>query len=146
MPWVIIFIMSWLLFFIFIDYSRLKDNIAGGVLSIGLATIVDSGAQHLQLYKFCNLIIPWIGLPAPYIFGPIFTMGILFIQFVPRNKWLQFLHILIFALIFAAVDYLTVLVQVAKYFHWHWLASFFFNTVTFAGLTWVTIKFIWEKE
>ena len=61
---------------------------------MGLATLVDWGGQHLGLYKFLDLIIPWFGCSAFYKFGPVFTMGIIFTQYVPKGKWLQGLHII----------------------------------------------------
>jgi len=145
MPWVIIFIVSWVLFLVFVDYRNLKNNIVGGFMAVGLATFVDNGAHHLKLYQFNDLIIPWAECPIFYIWGPVFTMGVLFVQFVPHHKWLQALHIVIFSITFAAVDFLFVQVSAAEYIHWHWLASFFVNMLAFGTLTWVTQNFIREK-
>ncbi|MFZ5644225.1 MAG: hypothetical protein ACOY46_11590 [Bacillota bacterium] len=145
MPWAITFIVCWVLFFIFVDLRKLKDNIIGGILAVALATFVDNGARILCLYEFNDLIISWVGLPVFYIWGPIFTMGVLFMQYVPQHKWLQALHVLVFSITFAAVDFLLVQVNAADYIHWHWLASFFVNCVCFGSLTWITQAFIRKR-
>lgn len=145
MHWVITFVIAWILFLVFLDYSRLKNNIVGGFLAVVLATIVDCGAQQLRLYKFNEVIVSWFGCSIFYIWGPIFTMGVLFVQFVPRKKWWQFLHILIFSLSFTTIDYLYVRALAADYINWHWLASLIFNIITFGNMTWITIMFIQDR-
>lgn len=142
MPWVISFLVSWVLFFILVDRTNLKINMFGGLLSLTLASIVDWGGQHLELYKFYDIIIPWFGCSAFYKFGPIFTMGILFSQCVPRKKWMQAINIFAFAGIFIFLEYLVVLTRVAQYIHWHILASFLLDILTFSALTWFTTTFL----
>lgn len=146
MPWVIVFVICWILFFCFVDSKMLRENIFGGLVAVGMATIVDCGAQHLSLYEFYNLIISWAGCPIFYIFGPIFTMGILFVQFIPPGKWLKTIHIIVFSFTFAVMDYLTVQINTARYIHWHSLASFFVNILSFCTLTWIATTFIREKK
>ncbi len=145
MPWVITFIASWILFLILVDWRELKTNVWGGVLALMLATLVDWGGQKLELYTFNSLIIPWFGCSAFYKLGPVFTMGILFCQAVPKSKWLQIIHVLAFSVIFLAVERLIIGIGVAEYLHWHSLASLFINLLALTGLTWFKLEFLQSK-
>jgi len=145
MPWVISFIASWILFFLLTDNKSLKKNIWGGVLALVLASFVDYGGQKLELYTFYDIIIPWATCSAFYKFGPIFTMGILFCQYVPNNKWLQAAHILLCSIFYILLELTIISTGVAEYIHWNILASFVINIVTFGSLTWFTLAFIREK-
>lgn len=146
MPWVITFVISWALFFALVDFRRLKTNIIGGVLSLGLGTLVDWGGQHLGLYEFHDLIIPWAGCSAFYKFGPIFTMGVIFVQHVPKGKWLQALNVLVVSLLYLGQEYLIIQTHAANYLHWHLLASFLVDLLTFSTLSWVTTAFLRMEE
>lgn len=142
MPWVISFLVSWVLFLILVDRKTIKKNIFGGLLALTFATIVDWGGQQLELYIFKVLIIPWFGCSIFYKFGPIFTMEILFSQFVPKNKWLQALNVFVFAFLFLTLEQLIILTKVAQYIHWHFMASFFVDILALSSLTWVTTTFL----
>ncbi len=146
MPWVISFISSWIVFFLLIDFKKIKPYIWGGIFSLILASYVDWGGLKLELYEFDNLIIPWFGCSAFYKFGPIFTMGILFCQYVPQKKWMQALNIVVFSLIFLTLEYLIIQTGVAYYIHWHSLASLTIDLLAFASLTWLTITFLRNKD
>lgn len=146
MPWVISFAASWVLFFILVDRNSLEINIFGGLLTLVLATIVDWGGQHLVLYEFNDLIIPWFGCSAFYKFGPIFTMGILFSQYFPEKIWMQTVNIFVFSFLFIFLEYLIILTHVAKYIHWNILASFFIDILAFSSLSWFTISFLKNRK
>ena len=145
MPWVVSFLVSWALFFALVDFHTLKTHVSGGLLTLAAATLVDWGGQHLGLYKFYDLIIPWFGCSAFYIFGPVFTMGIIFSQYVPRRKWLQVLHIVMTSVFYLALEYFIIHTPVAAYARRHLLASAFVDVMTLSALTWVTTTFL-KKE
>ncbi len=145
MPWVISFILSWILLFLLTDNKNLKKNIMGGVLALSLASLVDYGGQKLELYSFYDIIIPWATCSAFYKFGPIFTMGILFCQYVPNNKWLQAAHILMCSILYILLEMSIISTGVAEYIHWNTFASFFINIVTLGSLTWFTLAFLRKK-
>jgi len=146
MPWIISFIASWVLFFLLTDNKHLKRNIWGGILALLLASIVDYGGQRLGLYEFKQIIIPWAGCSAFYKFGPVFTMGVLFCQYVPRYKWLQAVNIFVISILYILLELSIISTGVAEYIHWNTLASFFINILAFGTLTWFTLVFLREKQ
>ncbi|TYQ17980.1 UNVERIFIED_CONTAM: hypothetical protein Cloal_0375 [Acetivibrio alkalicellulosi] len=142
MPWVISFIVSWILFFLLVDYKNLKINLIGGIFALALASFVDWGGQKLEFYDFYDVIIPWAGCSAFYKFGPIFTMGTLFSQSVPRKKLMQPFNIIAFTLLYIFLELLILNTHAAEYLQWHVLASILINLLTFSTLTYITITFL----
>jgi len=146
MPWLVSFAVSWALFLALVDFRRLPRNISGGILTLAMATLVDWGGPRLGLYRFTDPVVPWFGCSAFYQFGPVFTMGVVFAQYVPAGKWLQTVNILLFTVFYATLEYFLVRAGVGTYLHWHLLASAFIDTVTFGSLTWFTLAFLRKNE
>lgn len=146
MPWVISFIVSWILFFALVDYKTLRKNCIAGLATLALASIVDYGGQKIGLYAFYYLIIPWFGCSAFYKFGPVFTMGVIFAQHVPDNKWMQALNILICSLLFLMLELAIMNAGAAQYLKWNYYASFTVDVLAFSSLTWFTTAFLRDKN
>ncbi|SHE73745.1 CBO0543 family protein [Desulforamulus putei] len=141
MPWVITAIVSWVIFYFLVDVSQLKRTIFGGIFTLTLGSLVDWGGQHLNLYKFYDVIIPWAGCSIFYKFGPVFIMGILFTQYLPRKKSLQIINIFVVSLLYLALEILILQTHAAEYRNWHYLASFTVDIGAFTALTWFAETF-----
>lgn len=146
MPWVISFIASWVLFFLLVDKRTLKRNIYGGLLALALGSIVDYGGNKMGLYEFYDIIISWAGCSAFYKLGPIFTMGIVFCQCVPRGKWLQAANIFAASILYIMLELSIISSGVARYIHWTTIASFVINLLAFSSLTWFTTTFLRDNQ
>lgn len=136
MPWVITAVVSWIIFYFLVDVRYLKATVFGGIAALLMGSVVDWGGQQLGLYKFYDVIIPWAGCSIFYKFGPIFTMGILFIQYLPRKRFLQVLNIFAVSLLYLAMETLILQTHAAEYKQWHYLASFIVDLGAFTTLTW----------
>lgn len=137
MPWVITAVVSWIIFYFLVDVRYLKSTVLGGIFAVVLGSMVDWGGQHLGLYKFYDVIIPWAGCSIFYKFGPIFTMGVLFLQYLPRKKFLLIINIFVVSLLYLAMEILILQTNAAEYKHWHYLASFMVDLGAFTTLTWL---------
>ncbi len=135
MPWVISFVISWIVFLSFVDTKRIKYTIYGGIITIFMATVVDWAGQQLNLYEFSDNVIVWAGNSLFYILGPVFTMGVLFFQFLQRDRILQTGNVVVFSLAYLAVESLIISANVARYINWHYLASFFVDILVFTTLS-----------
>jgi len=142
MVWLLSFVFSWILFFLTTDKKKLKSTFWCGVLTVILAIIVDGENQRLNLYQFKNLILSIYNNSIFYLFGPIFTMGVVFSQYVPRKKLFQILHIFVFSLVFLALEYLVIKAGSAIQIHWSYLNSMMVNFLTLSFITWVTQNFL----
>lgn len=142
MPWLISFVFAWIVFFLLIDYKTLNKNVYGGLLALLLGTIVDYGGQKLELYEFYQLIISWAGCSAFYKLGPIFTMGVIFCQYVPRSKWLQVANIFAVSAIYLMLELSIISTGAATYIRWSPIASYIINLLAFCSLSWFTVTFL----
>lgn len=111
-------------------------------MALLLASIVDHGGIKLGLYKFYEIIIPWAGCSVFYKFGSIFTMGVIFCQHVPRDKWLQLANIFVASSLYIMLEISIISTGVAEYIYWSPIASFVINILAFCSLTWYTLIFI----
>lgn len=141
MYWVISAIISWVIFYFLVDVYQLKRTIYGGIFTLALGSLVDWGGQQLNLYKFYDIIIPWAGCSIFYKFGPIFTMGILYTQYLPQKRWLQVINIFVFSLLYMALEAIVIHTQAAEYKNWHILASFMVDIGAITSLTWFAQTF-----
>lgn len=141
MPWVITGVVSWVLFYFLVDVSQLKRTIFGGIFTVALGSLVDWGGQKLNFYKFYDVIIPWANCSIFYKFGPIFIMGILYIQYLPRKRSLQIINIVVVSLLYLAIETLIIQTHAAEYRNWHPLASLTVDIVAFTCLTWFAQTF-----
>lgn len=141
MPWVVTAIISWFLLYLLVDVQQLKRTIFGGIFTVALGTLVDWGGQQLQLYEFRDLIIPWAGCSAFYKLGPIFVIGVLFTQFLPRDRSLQVINIVVVSLLYLTMEFLILQTGVANYINWHLLASFTVDLAAITSLTWFAQTF-----
>lgn len=146
MPWVVSFIVSWIVFILLADWEKINIHMWGGFVAVIMAIIVDRGGQILKLYTFSDLLIPFFGCLLFYKIGPIFTMGVLFVQYTPGNKWLQVLHIIAFSSLFLLLEELLRMAGVAEYIKWNVLASFVTDVFAFVFLTWVALVFLRGKR
>lgn len=141
MPWVITAVVSWILLYFLVDVWQLRRTILGGLFTLVLGSLVDWGGQTLNLYKFSDVIIPWAGCSIFYKFGPIFVIGILFTQYLPKSRTLQIINILVVSLLYLSMEALILQTRVAEYINWHILASLMVDIGAFTILTWFAQTF-----
>lgn len=137
MPWIIVFIYSWIIFFLFVDVSRLNKTVYGGIIAFMLGSVVDWAGHQLQLYSFNDNVISWAGNSLFYTAGPLFTMGTIFFQYISLDRRLQALNISAFTAAYFAVELLLVSSGAASYQHWHYLASLALDILVFTSFSYV---------
>ncbi|WP_031517385.1 hypothetical protein [Desulfofalx alkaliphila] len=136
MEWIATFIISWVIFFIFIDKERLKHTALGGLAAIILQLVVDTGASAMGLYQVDSMF-QLGGASALFTFGVVFTMGTLFVQFMPAHRWLKVAHIVALSTLFLGLEYLLVQRNLITYPYWSMWASYFTNLMVFIAITWL---------
>ncbi|CCO07448.1 hypothetical protein [Desulforamulus hydrothermalis] len=141
MPWVITAVVSWIIFYFLVDVNLLRRTVWGGFFTLALGSLVDWGGQYLNLYKFHDVIISWAGCSVFYKFGPVFVIGILFTQYLPKKKYLQVINIVVISLLYLTLELLILQTTAAEYINWHYLASFTVDIGAFIALTWFAETF-----
>ncbi|MBE3587202.1 MAG: hypothetical protein IMW93_01340 [Thermoanaerobacteraceae bacterium] len=138
MPWIIAFVISWLVFFLLADLRRPAPLLLGGLGAVVIQLLTDVLGQDLQLYRILQPVLPLWGSSAFFTFGPVITMGALFGQYLPLSRWLQGLYILVFACLFLLEEHMLMLAGVLEYTdHWSHPASFGVDLLVFIYLAWL---------
>jgi len=146
MEWVILFVMSWIIFFVFIDFRQLKRNIWGGILAAVLQLVTDTQAINQGLYTVNEPVISIMGSSLFFTAGPVFTVGTLFSQLHPKKRWLRIVNIFAISALFFLQEILLILSGNLAYTNWHFTSSFFINVCVMIVLSWFSIVVLDKKE
>ncbi len=143
MPWLTVFIICWIVFFILVKPGMLKRTVLAGILAILLQFSVDYHAVQYGLYKINAPIIEIWNSSVFFVLGPVFTMGILFVQYLPKgDKWLKLANIFIWSSIFLLEELVLINIGVLEYTKWSNFNSFTVNAASFTMLAWVGETFL----
>jgi hypothetical protein len=135
--WFFSFIIGWMVFFILVDWRKLAKNIWGGIAASGLECWQDTTAKVVGMYHMNNTGISILGISIFFTFGVVFTMGILFLQYIPKSPKLQLIHILVFSFGFIAFESITESYGLMVQTHWNLSGSFFDNIIIMGSLVWL---------
>lgn len=144
MDWIILFIVSWVLFFICVDYKTLSlsQNILCGFLAVILQLLIDSYAINTNLYKVGNVVIDVFGSSLFFVLGPVFVIGTLLSQYHPKSTIKRFFHIVIVSTLFSVTEYLLILRDDLEYINWNHPQSVFVNISVISMLSWFSMAIL----
>lgn len=139
MEWITIFILNWLLFFVLVDWKNLNTNIWGGIFTVCTQLIVDGQFEALNLYIVHQGMINVLGSSLFFVLGPVFVIGVLFVQFHPVKKWAIVSHVLIVSMFFVFVELLLLKRNALEYINWDIFLSISVDIAALGLLSWVSI-------
>jgi hypothetical protein len=134
--WLISAVVAWIIFFLLVDWSRLKYTFWGGLSVVALQLLVDSGAINMRLYRVIYLV-KFLNSSVFFTFGVVFVVGVLFAQTLPSSRWLQALDILVTTALFCWLESLFVKVGVLEYLNWNQAASTVINFLAMISYAWL---------
>lgn len=134
--WLISFIIAWIVFFLLVDWSRLKYTVWGGLFTVAIQLLVDTMAIKMNFYRVEGLVYI-ITSSVFFTFGVVFVVAILFTQTLPESRWLQGTNILVISGLFTLQEVLFVQMGVLQYINWNQPASTFINVLVITTLTWL---------
>jgi|LSQX01.2.fsa_nt_gb hypothetical protein len=130
-------IIGGILFFLLVDWKVFSVNVWGGIASLILELYQDGVAAAIGMYHFRKTILTLFDVPVFFAVGVAFTMGVLFLQYLPENTDLQFLHLLVFVIGFLIFEYIVTTYEMLVSPYWGLTASFFDNLLIFGSLLWL---------
>jgi len=137
--WLISAIIAWVIFFLLVDWTRLKYTIWGGIIASTMQVLVDTAAMKMNLYHVESMV-HILGSSVFFTFGVVFAIGVIFTQTMPVSRWLQALNILVMVALFSIEEHLYVKIGILEYVHWNHPASIFINLLVFTSFTWLVDK------
>ncbi len=145
MEWIIFFVFSWVMFFMLIDFKKLKKNVWNGVLAILLQYAVDTQAVLHGFYKIENPIISIRGSSVFFVLGPVFVIGILMAQYHPSKKIFIVANVLVLAGLYTLAEVFLLKTGVLVYTNWHSTDSIVVNISAMIILSWFPIVVLGRK-
>ena len=145
MEWIILFIISWILFFLLVDYKTLKINILCGLFAMIVQLFIDFEFTTHKYYVINNNSISLFGSSLFFVLGPVFVIGILLAQYHPKKKSLIIVHCISLIVLFTLQEYLLVLTNSLHYINWDVWNSIEINSMAIFSLSWFSIVFL-KKE
>lgn len=136
MEWIILAAVSWILFFLLVDWSTVKANIWCGLAAIVLQGLVDSTGITHGLYEIRNPVIVVWHSSAFFVFGPIIVVGILMAQYYPETRIMRILNIVALTALYTAQEILLLATENVVYKNWHLADSLFVNASAMIILNW----------
>jgi len=139
MEWMVIFFISWILFFLLVDWQSLKVNIWAGVFTMSMQLAVDGQAIHHGLYAVNNPVVALWGSSLLFTFGPVLVIGILISQFHPRKRLFILANVVILTTLFTLEELILLERDSVVRLNWHTHESIAINFVALAFLSWFCI-------
>ncbi len=134
--WLISAAVAWIIFFLLVDWSRLKYTLWGGLSVVALQLLVDSGAMNLNLYRV-DAEVKFLDSSVFFTFGVVFVIGVLFAQTLPSSRWLQALDILVTTTLYCLLEFLFIKMGVLEYLNWNQAASTAINFLAIISYAWL---------
>jgi hypothetical protein len=135
--WFFSFLIGWATFFLLVEWKTISRNVWGGLFAIALELWQDGAASVMGIYYFNNVFLTLFDIPVFFTFGIVFTMGVIFFQFIPQNPDLQLLHLLMFSAGFLIFEYIVTVYGMLVLPYWSLPASFFDNVIIFGSMLWM---------
>lgn len=147
MPWLISFIVCWIVFFLLRGHKWIKRTWAAGIFAVALELNVDYRATIYGLFEIKDRVVSLLDSSVFFTFGAVPAMSMLFVQYLPRkNKWLRLVNILIWALIFLIYELVVANNGGLVHIKWSYYDSFIVNIASFTMLSWLGENFLIFKE
>ena len=139
MEWVILFVISWVVFIFLVDLKNFKINFWCGVLAMALQLGVDSQAVSHKLYKITDPVICVWGSSFFFVIGPVFVIGTLLAQYHPAKKWMMLFNIIVISGLYSIQELLLIFSDRLLYINWHFINSVFVNVCAVTVMSWFSI-------
>ncbi|HHY79776.1 MAG TPA: hypothetical protein GX516_05365 [Thermoanaerobacter sp.] len=134
MPWIITFVVSWIILFLLVDWRYIKYTVWGGLLALSFQLVVDEIAIGLNLYDFSNVVIRIFDSSLFFTLGAPFCIGVLYAQTYPKNNILRLINVIVLTALFFVMEYSLVHIGALKYLHWHYLYSLIIDVAALLAL------------
>ncbi len=136
--WFFSFVIGWIIFFALVDFKKININIWGGITAVILQLVHDTEGDISNFYHVHDAGLWILKSSVFFTFGLVFTMGVIFFQFIPGNWKLKLLHVLVFVAGFLLFEFIVLKNGMLTYVHYNfWLSV--------ADDILVTLTLVWTK-
>ena len=108
LPWLILALITWVTIYFSCSLKQFLHALPVAIWTMLLGGILE---HFFILHKFWIedfILINVNGLDLFVIIGPFFSLGLILIRFLPRGKWSKYLTVLLFAVLSAMIELLSI--------------------------------------
>lgn len=135
MIWLILFLISLFLMFLFVPKNKIKHFWLAGAISISILYIIDSTLIWMRGFSYSYPTLS--GLPIFYLLSA-FPAGILLCNYCPRKNFLRLLYVLALSALLLIPEFIIHSIGYMKYLHWNLVRSFIINMLGFSTDLWLS--------
>ncbi len=146
MEWIILFLVSWILFFALVDWRMLKRNIWCGAVAVALQLLVDTTGINYGFYEIKNSSLNIWGSSVWFILGPVFVIGVLISQYHPSGYKLRIVNVFMLTALYSVQELLLVLTKALVYTNWTYVNSLQVNVSALVLLSWFSIVVVGRER
>lgn len=139
MDWIVLFVVSWIVMLIKVNYRELKVNIWGGFAAVLTQGVFDAQSLSHGLYKIENGIFNVFGTPIFFILGPVFVIGTLLSQYTLCGRWINIFNVLVISSLFSIQEWILLTRKDLIYVNWHYIDSITLNIAAMCILSWFSL-------
>ena len=120
LPWLLLAILSWITIYFSCSWYQFTKALPAGLWTMAVGFILEQFFLHHKFWSDNYLLIPIGELDLFLVIGPFFTIGLLLIRFLPRNKWGVFSLVLLFSVLATGIEAITMKLCFLKYHETKW--------------------------
>lgn len=122
--WVVLFYVSWGLYFKESSLKKLKENWIGGVQTVLAGSLLENFFIRHKFWADITHYNPLGKFPLFLALGPYTVTGLLFFQYIPEEGFKRFFYVFFWATFAVITEQLFVLLGAVKYKEWSWFHSY----------------------
>lgn len=135
LPWLLLALLTWVLILSFCSSRSFFHALPIGLWTMALGTCLESFFIHHKFWAERFILIPVGELDLFVILGPFFTIGILFIQFLPESRFGKCLSILVFSALATSIEWIAIQLEFLAYDPTKWGFPYSFAAYSLALLS-----------
>jgi hypothetical protein len=141
--WLYTSIVSFMVFLSLVDWKSITRNLWAGFICMAYQLAIHIMVHKLDYWYYKKVDY---GMPNLIIFSNFlniffisiaFTMGILYVQFLPRNLFLQLIHAAVWTFFFRLAYYIAEQNSLIIFIHWKSWMYFYIIPINFIALAWI---------
>ncbi|NMB41494.1 MAG: hypothetical protein GX996_06110 [Firmicutes bacterium] len=136
MPWIISAAVLWLFIIVFLR-SQVGKHWSAAIWAVVVGYFLNDTFITYGFYAFHESLYPFHNIPLGYLIG-LGGIGIIIICFLPEEKLWQLPYLILFSLIFTALEIFAVEQEYIVYLQWSTFYSFSYKLIAFIVIAWLS--------
>lgn len=142
-PWLFAFLIGLILFLLLVDRCNLARNLWAGFTCMVFQLRIDMVQEklnyfhYLRVYEGLTKLMVFSNSVNIFLLGTVFMMGILFVQLLPKNYFLQLIHASVWLILFRLMHQFAEQNNMIEFIYWKVWKYFYIIPAQMLPLAWL---------